>query len=218
MARPRRDSSRPEVRLRIIDAFWELLADHEISAVTVGEIVKLAECNRGSFYYHYADVPDLVEAALENELTGDGNIPGRLFILVTGAGSISEVLPAQGESMRRLSLAMERGGYELVNERVVAYIEEVWTAVLCDEGESLTAESRFIITYATGALLNVFRCYGDDIESASAVEGMFLAEAGGVAVRNLCSAQGRTIEDVLERLRAMRGFRRMAPARRPRGK
>lgn len=53
-------------RHMITSAFLELLAEKEISRITVKEICEKSEINRGTFYKHYQDVYDLMEK-LENE-------------------------------------------------------------------------------------------------------------------------------------------------------
>lgn len=216
MARPRKDAAGPKAEARIIDAFWRLLERHPLGEITVSMVVAEAKCNRGSFYYHFLDMSDLVDAALEADLMSEGNLPARLFLLATGASHVSQLFTKQSSSMRHIALAMEKGGYDRVSTRIVDYVEDMWTRVLCDEGEELTEESKFIVTYMVGAMLSIISRYGNDINNASALEGLFLGEAGGVAVRNLCSAQGLTFEEALARLRSLDYVARMPSVRRAR--
>lgn len=65
MARPRMDSKEIPVKQRIEIAFWDLIKQHPIDAITVGMIVSRAECSRGSFYYHFKDTDYLIDKIIE---------------------------------------------------------------------------------------------------------------------------------------------------------
>lgn len=57
-------------RHMITSAFLELLAEKEISRITVKEICEKSEINRGTFYKHYQDVYDLMEKLETEALDG----------------------------------------------------------------------------------------------------------------------------------------------------
>ena len=52
MPRPRRDSEILPAKERLENAFWELLSEREYNKITVTDIVRTADVNRNSFYYH----------------------------------------------------------------------------------------------------------------------------------------------------------------------
>ncbi len=214
MARPRKDAAGPKTEERIIEAFWTLLEEHQYSEITVSMIVAEAKCNRGSFYYHFVDMSDLVDAAIEEDLVTEGNLPGRLFLLATGASHIPNLFSKQSVPVRHIALLMKRGGYEKISIRMQEYIEHMWTRVFCGEGEELSSDSRFIITYSVGALLAIIARYGNGINDSSPLEGLFLGEVGGVVVRNLCSAQNMSFEEALDRLRNLQYVSKMRTRRR----
>ncbi|MGN0520992.1 MAG: TetR/AcrR family transcriptional regulator [Candidatus Fimenecus sp.] len=56
-------------RARIRDAFVELLQEKPPEKITVTDIVKRAEINRGTFYAHYADIYALLDSVSEEILT-----------------------------------------------------------------------------------------------------------------------------------------------------
>lgn len=55
-------------RNEIRKAFLELLASHDLQKITVTDIAKKADINRGTFYQYYQDPMDLFHQ-IENELT-----------------------------------------------------------------------------------------------------------------------------------------------------
>lgn len=49
----------------IVDAFWQLLEEKPYSKITVKDIVDRCQINRNTFYYHYHDIPELLECAVK---------------------------------------------------------------------------------------------------------------------------------------------------------
>ena len=80
MARPKK-SNQPSVRDRMIEAFWQLLEDNQLHEISVGMIVAKAGCNRGTFYYHFADKDELMLAALSREVKG---LPNCIISVIAG--------------------------------------------------------------------------------------------------------------------------------------
>ena len=52
----------------IADTFMELLQEHTIDHITVKDLAEKCGINRQTFYYHFADIYDLMEWTLDNEL------------------------------------------------------------------------------------------------------------------------------------------------------
>lgn len=50
--------------LAIIDAFWQILEDKNYNKITVKDIVEHCQVNRNTFYYHFQDIPDLLEQSI----------------------------------------------------------------------------------------------------------------------------------------------------------
>jgi len=49
----------------IIDVFWQLLEEKPYSKITVQSIVEHCQVNRNTFYYHFQDIPTLVECSIQ---------------------------------------------------------------------------------------------------------------------------------------------------------
>ena len=58
-------------RRLIKEAFTELMEEKEIDKITVTDIVKKADINRGTFYAHYANTRSLIEQ-IENDVLMEG--------------------------------------------------------------------------------------------------------------------------------------------------
>ena len=51
----------------IIDAFWQLLEERPYTKITVRDIVELCQVNRNTFYYHFHDIPELLETTIKRK-------------------------------------------------------------------------------------------------------------------------------------------------------
>ena len=56
-----------QTRRKLINAFWELYKTEDISKITVGNICKVADYERTSFYRYFMDINDILNQ-LENEI------------------------------------------------------------------------------------------------------------------------------------------------------
>ena len=75
MPRPRRDSEILPAKDRLENAFWELLSEREYNKITVTDIVRTADVNRNSFYYHFSGLPELADSAILHAVE-DTPMPG----------------------------------------------------------------------------------------------------------------------------------------------
>jgi len=51
----------------IEETFMAMLAEMPLNKITVKDIVKQCEINRNTFYYHYQDIPDIIERIIHRE-------------------------------------------------------------------------------------------------------------------------------------------------------
>lgn len=51
----------------IIDAFWQLLEEKPYNKITVKDVVDRCHLNRNTFYYHFHDIPELLENSIKSE-------------------------------------------------------------------------------------------------------------------------------------------------------
>lgn len=55
-------------RNAIVQAFLHLLEERPLSKITVKNIVDVCGINRNTFYYHFKDIPELIEAISKDEM------------------------------------------------------------------------------------------------------------------------------------------------------
>lgn len=51
----------------IIETFWELLEEGPYNKITVKSIVDRCQINRNTFYYHFHDIPEILEYTIKND-------------------------------------------------------------------------------------------------------------------------------------------------------
>ena len=54
-------------RKAIMDSFMKLVDQRPISKITIKDIVEDCGVNRNTFYYHFADIPALIEAIVHDQ-------------------------------------------------------------------------------------------------------------------------------------------------------
>lgn len=74
----------------IRDAFWELLEEKPYNKITVQDIVNRCQVNRNTFYYHFQDIPALMEESvkewMEDVIHWYGNLESPAYCLTYIAG------------------------------------------------------------------------------------------------------------------------------------
>lgn len=156
MARPRNDSAEPKVRDRLLEAFWHLLETHHLCDITVGMITEEARCNRGTFYYHYADIDALMHGAVASLLIGDHAVPRTIFELVADAeasGLLTDTVLDQ--RFHRFALIMQEAEMRRVDAAVKDAVRSLWRAALRPDGGELELETELVIEYTASGVLGL---------------------------------------------------------------
>lgn len=63
-----KDNRMKQTRIAIQQTFIDLAKEKPVDKITVKEIVKRCGINRNSFYYHYEDLPDLIQSIIEDQI------------------------------------------------------------------------------------------------------------------------------------------------------
>ena len=207
MGRPRKDSNQPQAADRIVEAFWSLLERHRLKEITISMVAAEANCNRGTFYYHFADMDELVYRAIERELLTETDyaIPGFLFALLTKANDELITDRNRIEALIRLCLLIDSGGQEIVDTKVKMIMRDMWRDVLCEEDEELTTEALMLIEYSAGGMLSLMsficRAYREGRELPTALDVEGIQPIVMVQLRQLARCQNIEPNELLMRLR-----------------
>ncbi len=145
MSRPRKDSDKADARGRIIEAFWSLLETNRLESISVRAVTNAADCNRGTFYYHFRDMEDLCQNALGDELLGNGFFPNLFNSIVCGEkAAILEAFFAS-EYPSKLVLLLEHGGVERTINMLRGTMCDIWSHILYPAGGEISLGTRMLI-------------------------------------------------------------------------
>lgn len=203
MARPRK-SERDAADSRLIAALWTLLEQHHLSDITVGMVTDQAGLNRGTFYYHFKSMDDLIDRAIESEVLGNGSLMQNVFSLIAGASTANHFETFVTQKTNKIALLIKQGGMDLFSVKIKRLVFSTWKAVLCDNGDELAPNTRLVIEYSTSGIIGII-AYGALYGSEQVSPEFFLSfvkNNSEFLVNQIAIAQGIPHNAVLERVRA----------------
>ena len=162
MPRPRRDSEILPAKDRLENAFWELLSEREYNKITVTDIVRTADVNRNSFYYHFSGLPELADSAILHavEDTPMPGVPGRDFNPDTEWRKHVTALLRDPEPRQRLDrLALLAGPHS--SPELVSSLKEfgrlTMISVLGLDADNLDLKTDLMLDFTVGGMLAVLQ-------------------------------------------------------------
>lgn len=162
MPRPRRDSEILPAKDRLENAFWELLSEREYNKITVTDIVRTADVNRNSFYYHFSGLPELADSAILHavENTPMPGVPGRDFDPDTEWRKHVTALLRDPEQRQRLDrLALLAGPHS--SSELVSSLKEfgrlTMISVLGLDVDNLDLKTDLMLDFTVGGMLAVLQ-------------------------------------------------------------
>ncbi len=203
MARPRK-SERDAADIRLANAFWDLLERHRLADITVGMVAEQAELNRGTFYYHFKSMDDLVDRVIEDEVLGNGSIMQNVFGLIAGSSIIDGFEALINRKTGKFALLINQGGIDLFSAKIKHLVFATWKAILCDDGEDLTPGTRLIIEYSTSGIIGII-AHGAQHGTENVPPEFFLSfvkNNSDFLVDQIGIAQGIPRDAVLDRINA----------------
>lgn len=109
-------------KIAIQQSFLRLLSQRPITKITVKDIVEDCGINRNSFYYHFQDLPQLLETVIiENADEIISRIP-ESFSLEEGLTTVLERLVENKRAIRNIWASPDRAFYEQNLMRVCNYV------------------------------------------------------------------------------------------------
>lgn len=211
MGRPRKESAQANAKQRIGEAFWKLLEEHEIREITVGMIVAEAQCNRGTFYYHFQSLEDLVESLLATEVLGTHLISESLFKMGTD-DSYNIFDDLDPLLIKRLVLTVDRVGFGVAYGKIREAALGAWRFLLEPETGDISPAAEAFIDYYIGGVLCMLMARppaiantkvfgGDQPVPSSLIE--FSRMNFRFMLNEICAAEGTPPEVVLKRVRSV---------------
>ena len=186
----------------MIDAFWRALETYDIDEVTVSMITSGADCNRGSFYYHFSSLQELAHAAFCRDCVNSDSVARAILALVSGKHVEAAHAIFDEERVRKMGIIGERGGAPIAGGETCAALNNVWLAIACADGEPYTAGARSaidFIDYGIARFVNT-ACQVSPEESNVDESAVFLRDLAVFALQEIARFQHISEEEALTRL------------------
>lgn len=154
------------MKARLADAFWGLLATTRLADVSVGGVVTAAKVSRGSFYYHFDDLDELVGWALAREIAdADGEGTSLMALAMRPGAEEGRGTSAAARSLGRICLLMDCGGMNVVYDVALGLMSDLWLEVLRPEDGRLPDDLVAQLEYAVGGTMcMLYRARGSSAE------------------------------------------------------
>ena len=154
MARPRKDGTVAGADERLVEAFWDLLEEMPVRDVSVGALARRAGCNRGTFYYHFPSLDELVSRAVLGEVAGRDRFLERMAKLACGATEQDYARVLASPSAARIALLVERGGRTELASVAMPFAMGMWTELLAPGG-TLEPEAAATVAFMINGLVGM---------------------------------------------------------------
>lgn len=191
---------------RLADALWSLLETRRLTEVSAGDVIRVADVSRGSFYYHFSDLDHLVAWAVSRELL-DSDREGHSFVSLAAQEGPPEENPMVARSLARMCLVLDRGGMSQVYEVVLGAVLHLWGTALAPCGEPLPDEVMAQLEYAVGGTVGMLARSSVSTEAKRRASMAFVHERHLWLVARVAEVLGESPRDVMALLaRAREGL------------
>jgi len=171
----------------IKEVYIELLGELPASKITVTEICRRADINRGTFYLHYEGLPDVMDD-LENEVYKEivSFIHASLADEENRQNLSDDFLIRQFQDNNLQKVLFESYYTERLHEKVITYAESLLANLCVESGQLNEVEAELFATFMVYACLRAVRkmsgCSDSEIIKRSAfvnhlVKALFAAAA-----------------------------------------
>ena len=169
MARPRTVELDIPIEDRIEEAFWELLETSSPERISVVALSKQAHCNRGTFYYYFTDIYDLLDRVI------DKNIPTSLAPVYLGylGGQVSiamlkQAMDAESERLTRLGILLMKSDSSYCSDRLKDHSISLWCTLLGGDRDSLDKCDYLMFEFVAGGIMGMLAHCGKHHEPLTA--------------------------------------------------
>lgn len=164
MARPKKEDS-GQAAIRIKDAFWSMLAEMPYDHITVHGLSRRANVNHNTFYYHFENIDDLAQKALECNMIPE--IPS-LILHGLQKGSFDQLVSLIDERKRinfeRACLAI-RSNSPYLQSLIKDRFKNLWLNQLDIREEDLALEDEIELSFILNGLVATVGSYFREVST-----------------------------------------------------
>lgn len=162
MSRPRKDSNATPMREKIEQAFWECFKERPLERISVKEVCLAAGCNKTTFYYHFHDLREVLDAIEEESLPREA--PDLLADLLTEQDKtavVMQFIDHMGERFERYCLLLGPNGDPSFANRARETMLDRWCEKLGIHRDSLSDEELMTFRFIVGGTSSIFADHGN---------------------------------------------------------
>lgn len=131
----------------IREAFIELLEERPLSSITVKDIVERCGINRNSFYYHYRDLPALIEEIIKEEAEGIINRYPSVTTIVECFDAVTEFASHRKKAIMHIFRSVNRDVFERNLMMVCEYFVKSYVDTALEQNSVSEEDKHSIIDY-----------------------------------------------------------------------
>ncbi len=189
----------------MIDAFWQALETYDLDEVTVSMVTSSADCNRGSFYYHFSSLQDLTRAAFNRDCVNRDGVARALLSFASGKHVEATHVIFDEERVRKMGLIGERGGAAIAGSGTCDALSSVWSAIACAAGEPYSVSARNavdFVNYGIARFVNT-ACHADPLCRDIDASAIFLRDLTIFTLHEIARFQNISDEEAVARLKRL---------------
>ena len=142
----------------INDALADLLTEKPLDKITVTDVVKRADINRGTFYAHYKDIPDVVDHLVQQTFT---TIRSALISQISTDSSIEHTLLTSIQAMLEEDMSfykkiLHSSAAPILHEQLVSVATDFMLAHKDQFYSGSEEEYQVVIRFCAGGLSNLY--------------------------------------------------------------
>ena len=163
MARPKRDSGEIDVRSKLQSSALKFMQSKAIGSISVRELLEVVRCNRSTFYYHYRDMYELADEAIDAILPIE--VVRVVFSMFFGneAGFISDkstmvyfsALESNKDKLDSISLLLNGPNASLVQEKIRVWIYQEFKESFSIEGKEDPLGEQLVLEVGISCILGI---------------------------------------------------------------
>lgn len=160
-----------QTKQSMIDAFWVIAKKRGLNNVTISEITKYADLNRGTFYVYFSDMNDLLAQA-EDEIIED--LRSKVWTISEGKNFAdlqavsAKVIEVFGRYDDKLFLLLGKDGDPQFLDHVRKEASTIFNALMKQEEENPYQD--YIIAYVTSAFTGLLQFWHETGKELSLAE------------------------------------------------
>jgi len=157
MPRPRYAKDDTTAKQKLEQAFWSCLSEVPFEKITVAQVVKQADVNRNTFYYHFDDMNDLAKTAVQDTALEPLAIRTILAAFLHDGGTEAlDQIPDIGDRVDRICLLAGRHSTPELQMMLRSQLKKVWGEAFGFDPNELDLEGQLALEFASGGFLALF--------------------------------------------------------------